>query len=93
MVAIKRVRNPLVEGRRTISTEEKIATLFSSDEHKSNPRNHCVPILQVLHIPDIDDETLLVMPWMREPDDPEFRTIGEGLQFVKEIFEVNLCEI
>ncbi|KIK54390.1 hypothetical protein GYMLUDRAFT_48753 [Collybiopsis luxurians FD-317 M1] len=87
MVAIKRVKNPLVEGKRTISTEEKIATLFSNDKHKSNPRNHCVPLLQVLHIPGIDDETLLVMPWMRKPNDPDFRTIGEGLQFVREIFE------
>ncbi|KIK54388.1 hypothetical protein GYMLUDRAFT_904107 [Collybiopsis luxurians FD-317 M1] len=87
MVAIKRVRDPLVEGRRTISTKERIATSFSNDDHKSNPRNHCIPVLQVLHIPGIDDETLLVMPWMREPNDPNFRTIGEGLQFVREIFE------
>ncbi|KIK54378.1 hypothetical protein GYMLUDRAFT_232052 [Collybiopsis luxurians FD-317 M1] len=87
MVALKRVKNPVTEGRRSISTEERISALFSNDEHGSDPRNHCVRLLQILHIPGIDDETILVLPWMRNPKNPEFRTIGEVLQFVKEIFE------
>ncbi|KIK54375.1 hypothetical protein GYMLUDRAFT_48743 [Collybiopsis luxurians FD-317 M1] len=87
MVAIKRVTHPLMDSKRTVSQDERIATLFSSDEHVSNSQNHCIRVLQVLHIPGIGDETLLVMPWMRKPKDPDFRTIGEGLQFVKEIFE------
>jgi hypothetical protein len=89
MVAIKRVRNTIVEGRTTAtSQEEDICALFSTSEHASQPSNHCIPLLEVLRVPGIEDEDLLVMPWMREPEDPPFRTIGEGLHFIKEMLEV-----
>ncbi|KAF9077722.1 hypothetical protein BDP27DRAFT_1311566 [Rhodocollybia butyracea] len=87
MVAIKRVYNTTVEGRTTTSREEDICALFSTSEHASRPLNHCIPLLEVLHVPGIEDEDLLVMPWMREPEDPHFRTVGEGLQFIKEMLE------
>ncbi|KAF5390481.1 hypothetical protein D9757_005261 [Collybiopsis confluens] len=86
MVALKRVEAPVVNGKRTISTEERIASLFSNEEHMSNPQNHCVRVLQVINIPGVD-ENIVVMPWMRTPNNPQFRTIGEGLQFVKEMVE------
>ncbi|KAF9077720.1 kinase-like domain-containing protein [Rhodocollybia butyracea] len=88
MVAIKRVRNITGEGG-IIATcqEEDICALFSTSEHASHPSNHSIPLLEVLHIPGIEEEHLLVMPWMREPEDPHFRTVGEGLQFIKEVLE------
>jgi len=88
MVAIKRVRNTTLEGGITAtSQEENICALFSTSEHTSQPSNHSIPLLEVLHVPGIEDENLLVMPWMREPEDPPFRTVGEGLQFIKEMLE------
>ncbi|KAJ3892365.1 kinase-like domain-containing protein [Lentinula edodes] len=79
MVAIKRVK--------TSSSEVQVGTLFSNDEHASNPSNHCIRILEVLSVPETADEVLLVMPWLREVDSPSFRTIGEILQFTKEMIE------
>ncbi|KAF9077721.1 kinase-like domain-containing protein [Rhodocollybia butyracea] len=88
MVAIKRVRNITGEGGMiATSQEEDICALFSTSEHASHPSNHSIPLLEVLHIPGIEEEHLLVMPWMREPEDPHFRTVGEGLQFIKEMLE------
>ncbi|KAJ3720052.1 kinase-like domain-containing protein [Lentinula raphanica] len=79
VVALKRVK---------VSTgDERIATLFSNDANKLDPRNHCVHLLEVLPIPDEDDRKFLVMTWMRPVMNPRFRTVGEGVQFFKEMIE------
>ncbi|KAF8829575.1 hypothetical protein HHX47_DHR3000737 [Lentinula edodes] len=79
MVAMKRVK---------VSTgEDKIATLFSNEGHNTNSRNHCIRVLEVLAVPGNDDEKILVMPWLRDVMDPRFRTIGEAIQFFKEMIE------
>ncbi|KAJ3966643.1 kinase-like domain-containing protein [Lentinula raphanica] len=67
--------------------ETRMATFFSNDTNNHNPRNHCVRILEVLPLPDEDDKKILVMTWMRPIMDPRFRTIGEGVQFFKEMIE------
>ncbi|KAJ3871501.1 hypothetical protein F5051DRAFT_423278, partial [Lentinula edodes] len=69
------------------SSEVQVGTLFSNDEHASNPSNHCIWILEVFSVPKIVDEVLLVMPWLWEVDSPSFQTIGEILQFTKEMIE------
>ena len=82
VVALKRVK---------VSTgEERIATLFSNDANKLDPRNLCVRLLEVLPIPDEDDRKFLVITWMRPVMNPRFRTVGEGVQFFKEMIEVVL---
>ncbi|KAJ3748356.1 kinase-like domain-containing protein [Lentinula detonsa] len=78
VVAMKRVK---------ISTsEDQIATLFSNDAHNSDPHNHCVRIIEVLPVSE-GNEKILVMAWMREIMDPRFRTVGEAVQFLKEMVE------
>ncbi|KAJ3722150.1 kinase-like domain-containing protein [Lentinula guzmanii] len=78
VVAMKRVK---------ISTsEDQIATLFSDDAHNSDPHNHCVRIIEVLPVSE-GNEKILVMAWMREVMDPRFRTVGEAVQFLKEMVE------
>ncbi|SJL07669.1 uncharacterized protein ARMOST_11019 [Armillaria ostoyae] len=52
-----------------------------------DPRNHCVPILRELPVPDMDNHTIIVMPYLRPWHDPPFKTIGEGVQFFKEMLE------
>lgn len=56
----------------------------------TNSRNHCIRVLEVLPVPGNDDEKILVMPWLRDVMDPRFRTIGEAIQFLKEMIEVCL---
>ncbi|KAK0487593.1 hypothetical protein IW261DRAFT_1603633 [Armillaria novae-zelandiae] len=53
----------------------------------SDPRNHCVPILRELSVPDMDNHTIIVMPYLRPWHDPLFKTIGEGVQFFTEMLE------
>ena len=58
------------------SLEAKIATLLSSEELREDPRNHCVPVLDVLTDPQDPTMSFLVMPFLRYIDDPEFDTVG-----------------
>ncbi|PBK75026.1 hypothetical protein ARMSODRAFT_971006 [Armillaria solidipes] len=43
-----------------------------------DPRNHCVPILRELPVPDMDNHTIIVMPYLRPWHDPQFKTIASG---------------
>ncbi len=54
----------------------------------TDPRNHCVPILRELPVPDMDNHTIIVVPYLRPWHDPPFKTIGEGIQFLKEMLEL-----
>jgi len=67
--------------------EAEIGTFFSEMSLASDPSNHCVPIYDILHVPDDHDLTLLVMPLLRTWDDPRFDTFGEAVAFFKQIFE------
>ncbi|PBK97492.1 hypothetical protein ARMGADRAFT_1060679 [Armillaria gallica] len=53
----------------------------------TDPRNHCVPILRELPVPDMENHTIIVMLYLRPWHDPPFKTIGEGIQFFKEMLE------
>ncbi|KAI0041322.1 hypothetical protein FA95DRAFT_1548916 [Auriscalpium vulgare] len=57
----------------------------------ADPRNGCVPVLDILDIPNADEEKLLVMPVLRRFDDPEFETYGEAVAFFSQIFEAVKC--
>jgi hypothetical protein len=70
--------------------EIDIGTFFSSDSLAHNPRNHCVPILEVLKVPDDDDMVIIVMPLLRYWDSPPFETVGEVVEFLGQLLEVHL---
>jgi len=65
--------------------EETIGNLFS--DLGPSPANHCVPILRVLHPPDDEDLVIIAMPLLRRLDSPRFDTIGEAVEFFRQIFE------
>ncbi|PBK75025.1 hypothetical protein ARMSODRAFT_502494 [Armillaria solidipes] len=67
--------------------ELAIGTFLSSGERSSDNRNHCVPILRTLPIPDREGQVIIVMPHLRAWYDPRFKTIGEGMQFFKQMLE------
>jgi hypothetical protein len=68
--------------------EAEIGSFFSAAPLATDPANHCVPIYEILQVPDEEDVILLVMPLLRRYDDPRFDTFGEVLEFFRQIFEV-----
>lgn len=85
MVALKRIRLNLHPYEREISE------YFSTDVLAADPRNHCIPVYEVLEVPDDADMIILVMPFMRLWDlTPKFMTIGEVIDFLTQIFEAGV---
>ena len=71
--------------------EEDIVRHLSSDPLSKDTRNHCVPLLDVLHPPHKDGERdirILVMPFLRPFDSPIFDTFGEAIECIRQLFEV-----
>ena len=69
--------------------ELSITKLFSSPGLKEEPRNHCVPLLEVIDLsPDKLDGKLMVMPFLRPFENPQFQTYGEFVAFFIQISEV-----
>ncbi|KAH9915864.1 hypothetical protein B0H21DRAFT_321145 [Amylocystis lapponica] len=56
-------------------------------QQKSDSRNHCVPLLNVLQDPQDDDVVLLVLPLLRKYNDPLLDTIGEAIEFLHQVFQ------
>jgi hypothetical protein len=70
------------------SDEVGIAKFFSSEPLASDPKNHCVPLLEVLEVPDYEGMVLLVAPILRPCNDPKIWTFGEAVEFFRQAFEV-----
>ncbi|EIN06250.1 hypothetical protein PUNSTDRAFT_127605 [Punctularia strigosozonata HHB-11173 SS5] len=79
-VALKRFR-PTVNPQ-----EEDIIIMLNSEPFVSDPRNHCVPIYEIMEVPG-EDLRLIVMPLLREYEDPKWDTIGEVVSCIQQIFE------
>ncbi|KAF8519873.1 kinase-like domain-containing protein [Hysterangium stoloniferum] len=69
------------------SDETRIGQLFSSLGLATDSRNHCVPIYEVIDGPNIEGMKILVMPLLRPCLNPPFVTIGEAVEFFRQIFE------
>jgi hypothetical protein len=67
--------------------EVEIATFFSSKDLASDPKNHCIPVYDVLTVPDDPEGNIFVMPLVRGFESPPFRTIGESVDFFGQFFE------
>ena len=67
--------------------ELEINKLFSTEPLASDPRNHCVRLLDVIEFP--DDPPILVHPLLRPFSDPPFQTYGEFVTFFSHICEVS----
>ncbi|KAH7905857.1 hypothetical protein BJ138DRAFT_1017134, partial [Hygrophoropsis aurantiaca] len=67
--------------------EVDIGRYFSSEPLASDPANHCVPILDVLQLPDDDDMVILVMPLLLLFYQPSFDTIGEVVECIRQLLE------
>ncbi|EIW62679.1 uncharacterized protein TRAVEDRAFT_113187 [Trametes versicolor FP-101664 SS1] len=67
--------------------EIDICRYFSSEPRASDPANRCVPLYEVLDVPDDPDCKLIVMPFLRKFYDPHFLTVGEAVEFFRQAFE------
>ncbi|KAJ7100959.1 hypothetical protein B0H15DRAFT_899862 [Mycena belliarum] len=65
--------------------EVNIATFLTS--LTNDPTNHCVPLLDVLYPPILPGTQLLILPLLRTHSSPNFDTIGECVDFFRQIFE------
>lgn len=65
-----------------------------SEPLKSDPRNHTVPILDVIPVPDSEEEgegeVIVVTPMLRQFYDPRFESYGETVAFFTQVFEVRM---
>lgn len=68
--------------------EVGISLFFSSGPRASDPRNHCVPIIEVLQLPDNEDVVVLVMPLLQRFSESNFGSLGDVLDFLSQLFEV-----
>lgn len=70
------------------SPEVEIGKLLSAAHIQSDPKNHACPFLDVLE-DEIDEEyVIIVMPLLRDADDPSPKSIRECLEFMDQVLEV-----
>ncbi|EAU82364.1 other/AgaK1 protein kinase [Coprinopsis cinerea okayama7 len=67
--------------------EVSILDYFSKEPLSSQPENHCVPLIEILHPPGDPDHDIVVLPVLRQYDNPEFETIGEAIDFIQQLLE------
>lgn len=70
--------------------EVEITQFFSTEPIASHPHNHCVPLYDALEVPDEPDTVVLVTPFLRALNNPRMQTIGEVVEFFRQIFQVRL---
>lgn len=68
--------------------EIPIARFLTSKDMLRDPTNHCVPLFDVLDDPNDSSKAMMVMKYLRPFDKPEFRTIGEVVEFISQTLEV-----
>lgn len=76
--------------------EEEINRMFStSDPLASDRHNHVAPVYDVLQSPLDKDSIVLVMPYLMRINGVRFATVGEGIECIRQLFEVRrfpICE-
>ncbi|KAG5350233.1 hypothetical protein C0989_012006 [Termitomyces sp. Mn162] len=74
----------------SIDTKEheiRIGKEFSSGALATHPKNHCVPFLEVIYPQEGSRTAFIVMPYLLETNYPSFQTIGEVVDYFRQIFE------
>ncbi|TFY55843.1 hypothetical protein EVG20_g9169 [Dentipellis fragilis] len=68
------------------SSEVAVTEFFSKDKQRKDPRNHAIPLFDVLRAP---DHCFMVFPFCRSliSEEPYFETIGEVFDMVEQALE------
>ncbi|KAF7312509.1 Protein kinase domain-containing protein [Mycena indigotica] len=66
-----------------------ITRIISKEQHMRlhHTKNHCIPIFDVLQDPYDDDKQIIVMPQLIDVEEPIFQTVGEVIDFFRQVFE------
>jgi len=75
------------------SEEHRIAEILRQEEWTNDPRNHCVPVLNIFKDPQDPVLLYLVMPFLRPAFDPPFEHVKEIMEFTDQILEVDASRI
>lgn len=94
-VSIKATR--LIEGSKVVlrkikrdSSEADFGKFFSSAPRSSDPRNHCIPVYEVLDILDDEKTSIMVKPSLPSCLLVDFDTVGEVIEYVRQMLEVSV---
>lgn len=72
------------------SNEAEMNRLLGETSFASDPRNHCATYYEILEVPlSIEPKavSLLVMPHLTSWHTPDFYTLGEAVEFIRQLFE------
>ncbi|KAG5333229.1 hypothetical protein C0989_006026 [Termitomyces sp. Mn162] len=64
-----------------------VGNYFFSGVLAMHSKNHCVPFLEVIDPPEGSQTAFIVMPYLLETNYPSFQTIGEVVDYFRQIFE------
>ncbi|KAH0588662.1 hypothetical protein J132_02198 [Termitomyces sp. J132] len=67
--------------------EIPVSKFFSFGALATHPKNHCVPVIEVIDPPEGSQSAFIVMPYLLNTHHPPFQTIGEVVDFFRQIFE------
>ncbi|KAK0502005.1 hypothetical protein EDD18DRAFT_1306655 [Armillaria luteobubalina] len=81
LVTLKKV------SRTNFSYKVDLALFLTSPQLSDNPKNHCVPIYEVLQSPCEPDVQIMAMPHLHEIYSPDFDTVGKFLDEFHQIFD------
>lgn len=73
------------------SSEYTIAKSLTSPALLSDPRSHCVPILDYFEDDSEEDLAFMVMPLLRRFDRPPFSFVSEVIDFIHQTLEVSFA--
>ncbi|EIW62121.1 uncharacterized protein TRAVEDRAFT_44951 [Trametes versicolor FP-101664 SS1] len=76
-----------IKRTRTDSQELQIVAYLNSDELRQDPRNHCIPLLDVLQDPSAPDTSFMVMPFLRYIDSPPMERVEDVLDCFDQVLE------
>lgn len=82
-------RQVYIKKVQTNDAEMSLALSLSRRESSDDPRNHCVPILDVFADDTNPKFTYLVMPLLRHVDNPSFDFVDDVVDFLDQILEVS----
>ncbi|TRM61134.1 hypothetical protein BD626DRAFT_406224, partial [Schizophyllum amplum] len=73
--------------RKTATWRDEVPILQKLKSYQADKRNHIVPILDIILMPDTDEHLVLVMPFLREYYDPPFSRPIEAIHAVSQFLE------
>ena len=66
---------------------------FSQPHLRADPRNHCIPVIESFSDDLLANVSYLVMPFLRDMDDPSFELVMDIIDFSDQVIEVSLSQL